>query len=292
MRLTNYIRASLLIILLLAVTLPMLALTAVVLLHDNSTINGAILSATADELLIDPDGPVSMRRITAADASYFEVVELAKIFTFPINTDVLNQKAIRPKTSTLAGSTLWKVPTLYIAPSIGLGGGLQGSSDIDELFETGMSPESLEANLGLRVGYRNLVQLELRASARTATVSDVDMSMGSSQVLFKINPLGFGEDGKDDDNGLFFLVGFGSSDAMLDAYEDGFRDGSLSTFGLEYFWIDKSKCVLGVSGSLEYEMLKYKVFDLGDYGSYYLDTSIGYFRCMVNFYAGFDLGLH
>jgi len=291
MRTGLLIRNILLTICMIGFVLPVLGLTAVVLLNDNTTVTGIILSVTASELLIDPDGPVTMRRITATDASYFEVPELGKIFTFPINTEVLSPKMIKP-TRAVGKSGLWKVPTVYIGPSIGLGGGFHGSDDIDELFEGGLSPITVELNLGLRAGYRNMLQMEYRASGRTATVAeDVSMLQSSSQVLFKLNPFSFSESGRNDDVGMFLLFGVGSSSGMLDDYEDGFRDGSLSTFGLEVFWMDMGKCLIGVSGSMEYETLKYKVLDLGDYGNYSYDTSIGYLRFMFNFYAALDLGL-
>jgi hypothetical protein len=294
MKSTGLIRGIFLTFLMTCLTLPMLALTAVVLLHDNTTVTGTIISATADELLIDPDGPVSLRRITSADASYFEVVELSKVFTFPINTSVLSPKTIRPAGSSGAKSALWKVPTLYFAPSIGLGGGFHGSSDIDELFDPGLTPLTVEANLGLRAGYRNIFQLEYRLSSRTATIAEtVNMGISSSQVLFKLNPLSFGESGRNSDTGLFLVFGLGSSSSMLDDVNDGYRNGSLKTFGLEYFWVDNGKCLLGFSGSLEYESLKYTILDLDYFDIYYgtWDTSIGYLRFMINFYAGFDLGL-
>lgn len=291
MRSSGLIRNIIIALCMLGFAVPMFALTAVVLLNDNTTVTGVIISVTENELLIDPDGPVSMRRVTGSDASYFEVVELGKIFTFPINTQVLSPKVVKPSSSSKS-SALWKVPTLYFAPSIGLGGGFHGSKDIDELFTSGLSPLTVEACIGLRAGYRNMLQVEYRFSGRTATVAeDVSMSIGSSQILFKVNPLSFGEDGKNSDTGIFLELGLGSSDSMLDDYNDGWRDGTLTTYGLEIFWMDMGKCLLGVTGGIEYERLKYKILDLGEYGNYSYPTSIGYLRFMFNFYAGFDLGL-
>jgi hypothetical protein len=71
----------------------------VVNMKDGSTVRGALLELASESVTIDPEGPVSFRLITSAEAVSVYLADLNRTFAFPINLQEIPRKLLKKSTA-------------------------------------------------------------------------------------------------------------------------------------------------------------------------------------------------
>lgn len=317
------IKKLVLLLFLSALTQFLFCFSVVLNMKDGTAITGTLLSINSGNVYLDPEGAATLKLVYERDIETMFVNDLGVNISVPIvqselptQMKPLYYNSISPGVSKVSSSITSAQPTITYYPSpkssnvIGfyalIGGNLgldiQGSSDIDGIFEPYFyfSPVGIDYGLRLQAGYKGNFQIEYRNTSRSTSLvlspeytSDEEstgMSLASNQILFKIAPWGFNRN----DLVTYFMYGIGSSDALKfnEIDHTGFGDGTVNTFGMEFskiFPSSKNALIGNLGITMEYETITYKTLEaVDDYGypmTAPLDTSIGTFR--INFNAGF-----
>jgi hypothetical protein len=156
-------------------------------------------------------------------------------------------------------------PVIYLHISGGLGFDLMSCPEINDLV-TPLKGGGLGLNLsaGLRIGFRNIAQLEYRTDAGylhdfLTPEDDANIEMmhkAPQSLLVKFNPLF----GKGDPGTAWFLVyGVGRNAKYYDKNDHGWKNGDVTVYGLEF---DKISRTLEVGIGLEYRTVTYGRIDM------------------------------
>lgn len=187
------------------------------------------------------------------------------------------------------------------------GGALQNSKDIEKVLNNYYKINMLQFDMSARaiVGYQNVFQCEYRHSWRGLDINShfgngyeentLHMNLQSDQCIIKIAPFRF--DGAYDDRNLscvFLMYGFGKSKSLKDKTGDGFFDGNLQTFGIEYpnFYLfnERNNIEIGSVGiSLEYETIEYSSFNVIGIGVAPYRARLGCVKLNLVFTGGFNI---
>jgi hypothetical protein len=161
-------------------------------------------------------------------------------------------------------------PVFYLHIAGGMGFDLMSCPGINDLV-TPLKGGGLGLNLsaGLRVGFKNIAQIEYRTDASylhdfltPEDDANIEMTHKAPQaVLAKFNPLFW----KGDPGNAWFLVfGLGRNAKYYDKNDHGWKSGDMTVYGLEY---DKITRNLEVGVGLEYRTVKYGRIDMPAYPS-------------------------
>ncbi len=170
---------------------------------------------------------------------------------------------------------------IYVAFGVGIGFDIQGSSDFDDLLDPyTFGLFGFDRSLQIKVGFKEFLQAEYRWSWRSGSFMDnedyliseetstIDMHHSSKQILLKVNPFAF-PGGNDWINKTYLVYGFGESKGFLDDAGDGFKDGKVTTYGVEVIPIESTNFLVLGSFGIEFETVDYKYFLLENFGGNY-----------------------
>lgn len=170
---------------------------------------------------------------------------------------------------------------IYLAFGFGIGSVIQGSSDFDDLLDPyTFGLFGFDRSLQIKVGYKEYLQTEYRWSWRNGSfnytddylisgeTSTIEMHHSSEQIFIKVNPFAFA-DGNSLINKTYLVYGFGESKGFLDDVDDGFKDGEVTSYGVEMIPIESKDFLFLGSFGIEYETVDYKYFYLEDFGGAY-----------------------
>ena len=159
-------------------------------------------------------------------------------------------------------------PGIYLHITGSLGLDYMSCPGINDLV-TPLKGGGLGLNLsaGLRLGFRNIVQLEYRLDSsylhdflEPANDANIEMTNKTpTTLLVKFNPLFANSDPK---TAWFLVFGVGRNAKYVDKNDDGWKKGDMTVYGLEYDKITRS-LELGVS--VEYRTVTYGQLEMPAY---------------------------